>query len=83
MNTHDFIKRYDPYTYKGLKQASIDLFEEIEETLMDIELPFDTRLGAVSYKISTALEVYNDELKDRTWLVDMYNDLDKIANKGV
>lgn len=79
MSTHDFIKRYNPITYGGLKQFSWDIFEEIEETLMDIELPFDTRLGAVSYTISTALEVYNDELKDRTWLVDMYNDLNEIC----
>lgn len=79
MSTHDFMKRYHPITYGGLKQFSWDLFEEIEETLTDIELPFDTRLGAVSYTISTALEVYNDELKDRTWLVDMYNDLNEIC----
>lgn len=75
MTVQEFRKRYDPYTYKGLKQASIDLFEEIEETLFDSVLPMPIRIGSVSYKISTALEVYNDELKDRTWLVDMYNDL--------
>lgn len=77
MTVREFMKRYHPITYGGLKQFSWDLFEEIEETF-DSDLDFSTKIGSVSYTISTALEVYNDELKDRTWLVDMYNDLNEI-----
>lgn len=79
MTTREFIKKYHPITYGGLKQFSWDLFEEIEETLSNSELDISTKKGAVSYTISTALEVYNDELKDCTWLVDMYNDLNEIC----
>lgn len=78
MTAREFIKKYHPITYGGLKQFSWDLFEEIEETF-DLDLDFSTKKGSVSYTISTALEVYNDELKDRTWLVDMYNDLNEIC----
>jgi len=77
MTIREFRKKYDPLKYGGLKQASIDLFEEIEETL-DLDLDLSTKIGSISYKISTALEVYNDELKDRDWLVEMYNDIRKI-----
>lgn len=78
MSIREFRKKYSPIKYGGLKQASIDLFERIEDALMDAGLRLDDRIGVAHYSITTALEVYNDELKDRTWLVDMYNDLKEI-----
>jgi len=77
MTKNEFIEHYHPHHYGGLKQASLDLFEEIEETFNE-DLDVETIISSISYKISTALEVYSDELRDRDWLVDMYNDLKKL-----
>ena len=74
MTTQEFIKKYHPITYGGLKQFSWDLFEEIEETF-DQDLDFKTKIGSAKYRVAIALEVCDKELKDHTWLVEMYNDL--------
>lgn len=74
MTKREFIKKYHPVTYGGLKQFSWDLFEEIEETF-NLDLDLSTKIGSISYKISTALEVYNPKTKDYDWLTSMYNDI--------
>lgn len=78
MTTHEFIKKYHPLTHGGLKQFSWDLFDSIEDTMDDDDFDLDGRKGSISYKISTALEVYDDKLPDKQWLQEMLNDLDKI-----
>lgn len=74
MNTQEFLKKYHPITYGGLKQFSWDLFEEIEETF-DQDLNLETKIGSAKYRVAIALEVCDKELKDHIWLVEMYNDL--------
>lgn len=78
MTTREFIKKYHPVTYGGLKQFSWDLFEEIEETF-DQDLDLETKIGSAKYRVAIALEVCDKELKDHIWLVDMYNDLNEIC----
>lgn len=49
------------------KQASIDTWEEIEETItqwQDREVPFDTAIGAIHYDVTTILEILDKELYD-------------------
>ena len=80
----EFIKKFHPLSWPklasgegGLKQFSWDLFESIEETL-DGSLDFETKIGSIHYTISTALEVYDPNSFDYSWLNYMFNSIDFI-----
>lgn len=72
------LEKFHPLKYKGnLKQASFDLFEEIEETLYSGDLKEDDIVWSIHYKITTMLEICNPTLNDYKWLQEMLEVIDR------
>ena len=73
------LEKFHPLKYKGnLKQASFDLFEEIEETLYNKDLKEDDIVWSIHYKITTMLEICNPTLDDYKWLNGILEYIEKI-----
>lgn len=76
------LERFHPLKYKGdLKQASYDLFEEIEETLYNQDLKEDDIVWSIHYKITTMIEICNPILDDYKWLKEMLECINIILEK--
>lgn len=76
------LEKFHPLKYKGdLKQASFDLFEEIEETLYNSDLKEDDIIWSIRYKITTMLEICDPTLDDYKWLTGMLEVIDKEMEK--
>lgn len=78
------LEKFHPLKYKGdLKQASFDLFEEIEETLYNSDLKEDDIVWSIRYKITTMLEICDPTLDDCNWLKGMLEIVDReLENKS-
>lgn len=75
------LEEFHPLKYKGkLKQASFDLFEEIEETLYSDDLKEDDIVWSIRYKITTMLEICDPTLDDYKWLEEMLEIVDRELN---
>lgn len=76
------LEEFHPLKYKGnLKQASSDLFEEIEETLYNSDLKEDDIVWSIRYKITTMLEICDPTLDDYKWLTGMLEVVDRKMEK--
>ena len=80
MTKREFLRKYHPLHYGNLKQASLDLFSDIEDSFTNDELPLEEQIGASRYRISTMLEVYEPNLNDYQWLMSMMADVQKIVS---
>lgn len=70
MNLRDFEKTFGNAKILSCKQASIDAWERIEESitmLEDGEIDFNTAFGAIHYEVSTILEILDKNLYDYTF----------------
>lgn len=80
MNLRDFEKLFGNAKVLECKQASIDAWEDIEETIdlwQDGEIDFNTTIGAIHYNVSTILEILDKTLYDYIF----WSEVEKILAK--
>lgn len=81
MSIREFIHTYCGVGVTTYKQHTLDLMEEIEEHLERQGVAFPTRVGAAHYVVSCALEVYDKNLPDYSFLQKVEIELRHLSMK--
>lgn len=84
MTLSEFSKHFGLSKILKCKQASIDTFEDIEETIslwIDGEIDFETAVHSINYDVDNMLEVIDKDLYDWTFWNEVKSELSNIKNE--